>query len=86
MNKDRLFQSLNEEATTLYMTAVAQTTTPDEFAAVVDPLARRDSYQSLTGEVYATACRLANIAQKEKLEAEVKHLNIRTEHRRKCLN
>jgi hypothetical protein len=43
------------------------------------PLARRDSHQSLTGEVYAIACRLANVAQKEKLESEVKRLNIRTE-------
>ena len=66
---------------TAYITAVAQTTTSDEFAAVVVPLAQRDSYQSLTGEVYATACRLANIAQKEKLEAKIKRLNIRTEHR-----
>jgi hypothetical protein len=45
------------------------------------PLAQRDSYQSLTGEVYATACRLANAAQKEKLGAEIKRLNIRTERR-----
>lgn len=62
-----------------HITAVAQTTTPDDFAAILAPLARRDSYQSLTGEVYTTACRLANVAQKEKLEAEIKSLNIRTE-------
>jgi hypothetical protein len=62
-----------------YITAVAQTTTPDEFAAIVVPLAQRDSYQSLSGEVYATACHLADVAQKEKLEAEVKRLNIRAE-------
>jgi len=64
-----------------YITAVAQTTNPDEFAAIVIPLARRDSYQSLTGEIYATACRLADVAQKEKLEAQVKRLNILTERR-----
>jgi hypothetical protein len=44
-------------------------------------LAERDSYQSLTGEVYVTACRLADVAQKEKLEAQVKRLNILTERR-----
>lgn len=66
---------------TAYITAVAQTATPDEFAAIVVPLARRDSYQSLTGEVYATACRLANAAQKEKLDAEIERLDIRTERR-----
>jgi hypothetical protein len=64
-----------------YITAVAQTAAPDEFAAVVVPLARRDSYQSLTGEVYATACRLANTAQKEILDVEIKRLNIHTERR-----
>ena len=64
-----------------YITAVAQTTNPDEFAAIVIPLARRDSYHSLTGEVYATACRLADVAHKEKLEAEIKRLNILTERR-----
>lgn len=66
---------------TAYVTAVAQTASPDEFAAIVVPLARRDSYQSLSGEVYATACRLANAAQKEKLDGEIKRLNIRTERR-----
>lgn len=64
---------------TAYITAVSQTTTPDIFADVVVPLARRDSQHSLAGQVYATACRLANSAQKEKLDAEIKRLNIRTE-------
>lgn len=64
-----------------YITAVAQVAAPDEFAAIVVPLARRDSYQSLSGQVYATASRLANTAQKERLDAEIKRLNIRTEPR-----
>ncbi len=64
---------------TAYITAVAQVATPDEFAAIIVPLARRDSYQSLSGQVYATASRLANAAQKERLDAEIKRLNIRTE-------
>ena len=66
---------------TAYITAVAQTASPDDFADVIVPLAQRDSYQSLVGEVYATASRLANAAQKEKLDAEIKRLNVRTEPR-----
>jgi len=62
-----------------YITAVAHTATPADFAHIVIPLARRDSGHSLTGEVYATACRLANDAQKEKLDAEIQRFNIRTE-------
>lgn len=64
-----------------YITAVAQVAAPDEFAAIVVPLARRDSYQSLSGQVYATASRLANTAQKQRLDGEIKRLNIRTEPR-----
>ena len=46
---------------------------------VVIPLARRDSWNSLAGEVYATACRLANADQREKLDEEIRRLNIRSE-------
>jgi hypothetical protein len=66
---------------TAYFTAAAQTATPDEFAAIVVPLARRDSYSSLVNHVYATASRLASAAQKEKLDAEINRLNIRTKPR-----
>jgi hypothetical protein len=64
---------------TAYMAAVAQTATPDAFAEIVIPLARRDSRHSLAGAVYATACRLANAAQRKKLDAEIQRHNIRTE-------
>lgn len=64
-----------------YITALAQCTSPEQFASTVAPLARRDSYQSLSGEVYVTACRVASLAQKEKLDAEIRRLNIRTERR-----
>lgn len=64
---------------TAYMTALAHIATTDAFVDVVIPLARRDSWNSLAGEVYATASRLANAAQREKLDEEIRRLNIRTE-------
>lgn len=64
---------------TAYMTALAHIATTDAFVGVVIPLARRDSWNSLVGEVYTTACRLANTAQREKLDEEIRRLNIRTE-------
>lgn len=64
---------------TAYMAALAQTATPDAFAEIVIPLARRDSRHSLAGAVYATACRLATAAQRAKLDAEIQRHNIRTE-------
>lgn len=61
---------------TAYMLTVAQTAAPDAFAEIVIPLARRDSRHSLAGAVYATACRLANAAQREKLDEEIQRHNI----------
>lgn len=66
---------------TAYITAVANTATADAFADVVIPLARRDSRHSFVGEVYATACRLASAAQREKLDEEINRFNIRTVRR-----
>jgi len=60
-----------------YLTALAATTTPEEFAKVVVPLAQQDSWQSFYGRVYETAVRVANDAQKEQLDAEIQRLNIR---------
>lgn len=62
-----------------YINAVARTATPGHFADIVIPLAQRDSYQSLTGEVYVTACRVANAAQRQAMDTEIERLNIRTE-------
>ncbi len=64
---------------TAYITALAHAATTDAFVDIVIPLARRDSWNSLAGEVYATACRLADPAQREKLDEEIRRLNIRTE-------
>ncbi len=49
-----------------YIAAVAHTGTPEAFADIVIPLARRDSGQSLTGEVYTAACRTGQRRPKRK--------------------
>lgn len=71
-----------KEHLTAYLTAVSQTATPDAFADIVIPFVQRDSRYSFTEQVYATASRLANATQKEKLDVGVKRLNIRIEPRR----
>lgn len=63
---------------TAYLTSLAAVANPEEFAAVTAPLVQRDSYQSFSDQVYPTALRIANEAQKEHLEAEIKRQKIRT--------
>jgi hypothetical protein len=67
---------------TAYFTALAQTATPEAYATVIVPLAKTDSWQSFYGQVYETAVRVANKEQKEKLDAEIQRLHIRTEPKR----
>jgi len=67
---------------TAYLTALAATATPEAFADIVVPMAKRDSWQNFYGQVYETAVRVANDAQKAQLDAEIKRLNIRTEPNR----
>lgn len=64
-----------------YLTALAATTTSEEFAKIVVPLVQQDSWESFYGRVYETAARLANAAQKAQLDAEIQRLNIRTKPR-----
>jgi hypothetical protein len=61
-----------------YLTSLTTISTPVEFAATVAPLIKRDSYNSFAEQVYPTALRLANDAQKEQLEAELQRQKIRT--------
>jgi hypothetical protein len=64
-----------------YMTSLAATTTPEEFAAAALPLIRRDSYHSFAAQAYPSAVRTANEAQKAYLEVEIQCQNIRTAHK-----
>jgi hypothetical protein len=63
---------------TAYLTALAATATPETFAELVVPLAKRDSWHNCYGRVYETAVSLANDAQKTQLDVEIQRLNIRT--------
>ena len=62
-----------------YMTSLAVTATPEEFAAVTLPLLQRDSWQSFSTHAYASAVYAANAAQRAHLEAEIQRQKIRTE-------
>jgi hypothetical protein len=61
-----------------YLTSLAATATPEAFTAAVLPPLRRDSYQSFSGQVYATALEMANPYQRVHLQAEVQRQKIRT--------
>jgi hypothetical protein len=64
-----------------YMTSLAATTTPEEFAAAALPLIRRDSHHSFAAQAYPSVIRTANEAQKAHLEVEIQRQNIRTAHK-----
>jgi hypothetical protein len=64
-----------------YLTSLATTATPEEFTAAALPLIRRDSWQSFADQVYPSAVRVANEAQRAHLEAEIQHQNVRTAHK-----
>lgn len=61
-----------------YVTSLAETASPEEFAETVAPLVRRDSYQSFSKQVYPSAIGVASEAQRTALEAEIERQNIRT--------
>lgn len=61
-----------------YMTSLAETASPEEFAETVAPLVRRDSYHSFATKTYPSAIRAANEAQRAALEAEIERREIRT--------
>ncbi len=60
-----------------YISSLAATTTPEDFAEAMVPLLRRDSYASFVHKVYATAIRVANIRQKAQLKAAITHHRIK---------
>ena len=64
-----------------YMTSLAATTTPEEFAAAALPLIRRDSYHSFAAQACLSAVRAANEAQKAHLEVEIQRQSIRMAHK-----
>ena len=61
-----------------YMSSLAATAAPEEFATAAASLVRRDSYQSFTTQAYPAALRAGNEAQRETLETELKRQKIRT--------
>jgi hypothetical protein len=61
-----------------YLTSLAATTTPEEFAARAIPLIRRDSYRSFAAHTYQSALKAASKEQASRLKAEVKRLQIPT--------
>jgi len=65
-----------------YLTSLAAVSSAEEFAAAAIPFVRRDSWYSMTGEVYVTATRIANEEQRAHLAAEVARLEIRVERKR----
>jgi len=64
-----------------YMSSLAATSTPEEFAAAALPLIRRDSYHSFADKAYASANRAANKAQKAKLKSEIQRQGVRTKRK-----
>ena len=63
-----------KEWTAAYLTSLAATCDPEQFAARATPLIRRDSYQSLIAAAYKSALKAANKDQKTRLNAEIKRL------------
>lgn len=64
-----------------YLTSLAAIATAEQFTEQALPLVKRDSYSSLVHQVYKTACKVGNAAQKKHLQAEVKRQNIRTQRK-----
>ena len=62
-----------------YLTSLAAVSSPEEFSQAIIPLLQRDSGQSLAGQVYISAQKVANDEQRAHLAAEVERLKIRTE-------
>ncbi len=66
---------------TAYLTSLATTTTAEQFTEAALPLVWRDSYESFSNKVYATAKRIATAEQIAHLKAEMRHQKIRTRSR-----
>jgi hypothetical protein len=61
-----------------YLTSLAATSTPDEFATKASPLVRRDSFQSFAAHTYRSALKAASKDQAAHLKAEIQRQKIRT--------
>ena len=61
-----------------YISSLAATTSPEEFADAVLPLARRDTFHSFACRVYTAANLAGSKEQKAHLRAELKKQNIPT--------
>jgi len=73
-----MIQGDKKAYTAAYLTSLAATATPAEFANTAASLIKRDSFQSFTSQAYAAALRVSSEAQKEALEAELERQKIRT--------
>jgi hypothetical protein len=56
----------------VYLTSLAATATPAEFAAAALPIIRRDSLNSSAAKVYASAMSVASKEQQAHLQAELR--------------
>jgi len=73
-----MIQGDEKEYVAAYMTSLAASATPEEFATAAASLIKRDSFQSFTTQAYPAALRVGSEAQKETLEAELQRQKIRT--------
>jgi len=64
-----------------YLTSLAASATPEEYAAAAIPFIREDSLRSSSHKTYDTAIRTANKTQKAHLKSEVQRLKIPTKPR-----
>jgi hypothetical protein len=61
-----------------YLTSLAATATPEAFTAAAIPMLQRDSGQSFSARVSASAREVATPQQKAHLQAEVRRQQVRT--------
>ena len=66
-----------QEFLNAYISSLAEVKTPEEYAKVVIPLLRRDSYTSFCNKVYSLAVKHSNKEQENALKAAIKEQNIK---------
>lgn len=67
-----------KKAIAAYLKSLAVIATPEDYTAMATPLIKRDSHQSFTEQVYLSAMRAANKAQKAYLAAELERQQVPT--------
>jgi hypothetical protein len=60
-----------------YLTSLAHTANPEEFATTALPILKWDSHNSFAAGVYASALQVANSQQRARLQAEIERCQIR---------